>query len=453
MKKISTRYLIPLVACAALLIGTLIITLSLSKCHYEEPDLSEYGVGSDDQTEQPRSPYGMFDFSKRAFLSDKAPYIYKNDVYFGGNLTRASLLDMTCDLRTATDPIPPSRTSVCPNTAHDHDSASAECPAYLGYGLMLIDAYESAGDFPIIYFTNDQYYDPKPGTELKWVSAYSIFRYDTGKLERQRLISVSDRITHMMTYDKWIFFITVTEAGDCSLSRINKDGKEAATLALGGDTFHMMDVYDDHIILRDSDATIYRLDFDLTACEALYQVEEDLQMAYGYFESVFIHDGYLYFCADFATVDYPISAHQSIPHIVHTVRRLPMDSLEGEGEVVAENIYEDAMYGISDNVFYYSPCEPGESLQGYSYNFSGGKLKGVDLDTLEPIGMTEDLGFAFVPGVSVHGDGIISEIVPLRDLNNIISEQKMLEYETDGLQGRRFTCIYDIRTGALYLWE
>lgn len=147
MKKLSSKHLIPIIAGVTALITTLTITLSLTMCDYEEPDLSKYGIGDNGEVAENRLPYGMYDYSKRAFLSTWAPIVYKSDVYFTDGLVKRIPLDsLDCDLLTATEETHhlPEAYSVCPDSTHKHDGKdyeiAKECPGHSGDTLFLIDA-------------------------------------------------------------------------------------------------------------------------------------------------------------------------------------------------------------------------------------------------------------------------------------------------------------------------
>ncbi len=450
MKKRTTKLILAVTA-AILLITTLAVTLTLTMCDYEEPDLSEYGNqlgNTNGQIEEVNSPYGMFDYSKRPFFTDAyyAGMPYKNDIYYMNmfmELTKVSLGDIGCDLKTDTEIVLPESTSVCPVVAHQHGtfSLSLDCPGWVNGGSFLLDAYESAGDFSIFYYVGVYREATNPAGDWGPYETYDLYRYDSGENVRELLYASPDPIGHAMSYDQSVYFVTQTAANEYSVNRIAKSGGEVTTISVGNDGASFLGVYDEQIIFRDGDATIYKADFDLKNCEEIYQVEEDLSLSMNVngFASVFVHDGYLYFCADYEAIPFELTPTQSMNLFKHSIRRLPLNDLDQEGEIVAPNVLDDSMFGIVDDVFYYAPCEPGETLDRYYWNWNEGQLKGVDLNTLEEVYFNEDCGLVFASTCTVMcGDGILDTVFRLDDRYNIPYEQ------TGGIR-----CIYDIKTGAL----
>lgn len=448
-----------MLAIAVTLISTFTITLSLSMCDYEEPDLSKYEEQLSEESLEVQSPYGMYDYSMRAFFSNEGPVVYKSDVYVTvyGLMSRIPLSSLDCDLRTATEETHhlPESYSVCPDSTHNHEGKrneiANECPGYTGDTSLLIDAYESAGGYPIIYYATNEY--GEYNLEGEWVDSlnHHILRYDSGAVKREHIVELSSPAIQLMTYDDRLFFITRSAEGEYQLHSIGKDGEDHKTLSFGGEQITMIDVYNRNVILRDLDATIYEVDFDLTKSEEIFQVEEDLMLSWDPSGFVFTHDGYLYYCDDFETVDYqpyPDREDFIVEPLSHSVRRLPLDDLKGEGELVVENVYDDQMYGIVDNVFYYAPCEPVEFIDGWSFNYTNGKIKGIDLKTLEPIEMREDAGIFASVGKNffMNGDGLFAYFFIVREGYFTVNLWPYDENDYSTI----YYCIYDIKTGSLY---
>lgn len=451
MKKRTTKLILAVLA-VILLITTLTITLTLTMCDYEEPDLSEYGDqlgNTDGQIEEVRSPYGMYDYSKRAFLtgSPVSASVYKGDVYYINQqieFMRIPLSGLKYDLTTSKETELPEAFTICPDVTHRHNQVgtSTECPDNVNLfdGKFLIDAYESAGDYPIIYYYGSYTTDfDKPDWDAG--GTYEIYRYDTGKVERKCLVSSQVPPRQMMSYDQALFFVTQTADNEYKLNVVAKTGGDVTTVSIGEGQLTMLGVHNEQVILRDGDATIYKAGLDLQNLEEIYQVEEDLSLsgiANGY-EPLFIHAGYLYFWADYAAVSYGLFADNRIDLLSHSIRRVSLDAPQGEGELVAENVLDDSVHGIVDDVLYYSPCAAGETLEGYYYNFNGGLLKGVDLKTLQPAQVKEDCGLYCYGGWTVMSGQAL--------LANFFVTRPGYSYTP---QGEQYMCLYDIKTGALY---
>lgn len=276
-------------------------------------------------------------------------------------------------------------------------------------------------------------------------------RYDTGSATRRHIVELTSSFEQlqMMTYDDKLFFVTMSADGNYELNAIGKDGKDRLTRTFGSEQITMLDVYDGKVILRDLDATIYTVSFDMEDCEEVFQVEEDLSLSWNPNGFVFTDGGYLYYCDDFELVKYqpyPDREDFILQPLSHSVRRLPLDHLKGEGELVAENVYDDQMYGIVDNVFYYAPCEPVEHMDNYSFNYTSGKIKGIDLETMQPIEMKEDCGIFASAGYPffMQGDGLFAEFFFVRDGYYLKQRPGWADYSSN------YYCIYDYKTGSLY---
>ena len=244
----------------------------------------------------------------------------------------------------------------------------------------------------------------------------------------------------MMTYDQSVFFVTMTAKKVYELSVVSKKGGAVTTITAGKGKLTLLGVYIDRVIFRDKDGAVYQAGLDLQNCKMIFQAPEMYSMS-PEFQGLFIHGKYLYYPTDYEAVPYPISddGTQVLQLMKHTVRRISLDNPVGAGELVAENVLDHYMFGITDNVFYYSPCIAGKPNRGYYHNFTGGILKGVNVETLETVEIKEDTGLEFIsPNAFACGDGIISVSFPMREGYNI-------KYN-DGDS----ICLYDIKTGALY---
>ena len=446
MKKTLNKPIIGIIVIVIVLVVILAIVLLPKLFRYEEPDLP----GLSQESEQSRSPFGMYDYSKRAFLTNStdAVFIYKGDAYYLNGLMelmRVPLSGLSADLRTEKKKMLPESYTICQDQTHNHNTMSLnseECPDAIGdiMGKFLIDAYESAGDFPIIYYYGSNNAD---AFEDLWdqSATYEIYRYDTGKASRECLVSLNNPPTQLMTYDQTVFFITQTASNQFTLNQISKSGGTVTTAKSGEGALTLLGVYQDQIIFRDGDATIYQAGFDLQNIQEIYQVEEDLSysMAADGYNSVFVHDGYLYFSADYEAVPFELNPSQWMNLLRHTIRRLALKDPKGEGEIVAENVLDFCVYGIVDDVLYFSPCVGGEINEGYYYNFTGGLLKGVNVKTLEPVEMNEDCGLYFgSTDAPMCSNALIGTAFPVRKGYHIKSNEGY------------YKCLYDIQTGALY---
>lgn len=427
------------------IVSLLIATIPLTACSYDEPDELS-GV-----TEEEQSPYGMYDYSKRAFLgSSGSSAMYKGDFYYvdgGSELKRISLhevAEINCDMRTSEVKILPESYFMCPDTSHTHGE-SEECLDWLGNcWVFVLDAYESAGNPPIIYHYRDIYYssiDDKPGENPR---GYEIYRYDTGKAERECIATAKFEPIQFMSYDQNLYYIAHQGVSAQGVSRysvngLSKKGGEITTVMVGEGKLSLLGVYNEKVILKDSDGTVYQADLALQNVEEIFQADEEVQISMSSdFEGVFLHESYLYFCDDYEVVTYQPYTTMTMELLSHSVRRISLDNLQGESELVAENVFDDHMYGVVDDVFYYAPCEPGPKESNRYYNFTGGLLKGVDLNTLEPVEMLEYCGMDFNKLNLICGDALVGTALPIDWNTHLVHPEGAYRY------------IYDMKTGALY---
>ena len=135
---------------------------------------------------------------------------------------------------------------------------------------------------------------------------------------------------------------------------------------------------------------------------------------------------------------------QYYEHPYYNYRRLPLDSLSGEGELVAKDVLGDAEFGVADNAFYFTPLDCGskKDKKGY-YNFSNGRLCKVNLDTLEYTDVLTDSGLLFyATGFGyTNGKFIVGTIRPL-------SEPWVTSWDKN--KAAALYALYDLETGSMY---
>lgn len=142
MKKLTIKDVIAIVV-AVVLIATLTIALSLSMCHYEEPDDLP-------QQDEVKSPYGNYDYSKKPYFSLGQEYgvlIYKGNGYFmnsGGEFQSFSLLDLSKNMKeyvrvNKQEPIQQQAIYVCPVSEHNHGAGASSLYAGCRHWLILLD--------------------------------------------------------------------------------------------------------------------------------------------------------------------------------------------------------------------------------------------------------------------------------------------------------------------------
>ena len=441
MKTLSKRTKLILTLISLVLILSLGVGIALSLLSYKDP--------IDQQAEI--QPLGNYDYSKRPFFASEDPTIYKGDLYLRDDylrLSRIPLNELTCDVRTAKTWELPKDYPICTDDSHDHDGKEdPEGCLDNKVDTFLIDAYESAGGSPIIYRTRLDGFADSDEDIIESDGKSEIIRYDTANMTAKAVVSIDDGITDVMTYDQWVFFMSCNADGVYSLNVAPKKEGEIKTLEVGKHGWTLMWANDDHVYYQDTAGNIYRATLDLQNPEFVYYAETISAMDPERI-GTFIHGEYLYFEADYEIVPYPISVDgtQAIQFAKHTIRRVPLDNLYGESELVAENVLDYCVLGVGNNILYYQPCCVEDRKAGaggtYYFDWTGGQLLGVNLDTLEQVEMINDVGLDMGDkyGSIVCGNALIVAAVPL--------DGRYHKDRYSGWGSCRF--LYDTTTGALY---
>ena len=432
MKKLSNRTKTIIISIMSVLLLSLGVGIALSMLDYEDPI---------DQTEE-TLPLGDYDYSKRPFIATYDFAIYKGELYCRDPyqwLKRISISELSCDIRDpkyakATDTFFPKYISICPDETHNHgtrEKPDGDCPDYK-VGSFLIDAYESNGGSPIIYHTKHF------GFDVSLEDAYGeIVRYDTGNMKNETIVSTPDAIDGVMTYDQWIFFTTVNAEGVFFLNSIPKKGGDVTTLELGKHGWTLIYANESHVYYQDSANNVYRATIDLQNSEFIFYAET-ISIKSPNHNGIFIYNDYLYFESDYEM----ISAY-NFNYAKHTIRRVPLDNLCGESELVAENVLDYCVFGVGNNILYYQPCIMAERVdEQYSINWTGGQLLGVNLDTLEQVKMVNDIGLNMNGEMTYAlGNALIVQGFPIDG-----------RYHRDSLSGEwgMVDFFLDTTTGALY---
>ena len=433
MKQTSQRTKIITLSILSTFVLAFGVGIALSMQSYEDPIDQQAKV----------LPLGNYDYSKRPFIADWQPTIYKGDIYWKDpyqTLRRIPLSELSCDMRTLGDEDMyfPQTYSVCTDNSHDHNSEDDPVGCFdYGVGSFLIDAYESNGGSPIIYRTRILDADIEAKDEYG-----QIIRYDTGNLTGETLVSVSDLIGDMMTYDQWVFFVTNDAEGIYSINVVSKQGGEVKSLKKDKYGCSLLHADDHYVYYQDNAGNIYRATLDLQNSEFVYYAETISAMQPDRI-GTFIHGDYLYFEADYETVPYSVGL-DTINFAKHSIRRVSLNNLNGASELVAENVLDNYVFGVGNNVLYYQPCimaEDEETSKKYYFNWTGGQLLGVNLDTLEQVEMVNDVALNISGKLSYAiGNALFVTALPTDG-----------RYNADRNSGwGMYRFLLDTRTGALY---
>lgn len=454
MKHLSKRNrMIAIVTAIVLIAATLGVSLSLTMCDYGEPDLPA-GI-----TE---SPYGNYDYSKKPYFSlgiHQGVTIYNGDAYFMDALSQLmsiSLVNLENNrkdhVREEEDEyIGQTAKNLCPAADHDHGTFTMkcyDCPGWIcGTMMFLLDTYESAGSYPIIYYAG--WTDPAgqgsfEGNAWDRPSTYSIYRYDSGNNTRKVLVETEYYPIQMMSYGENLYVVTQSALNEFQVNLIDKENKTMTELPIGDGQINLLSADDEFIYLNDYEGNIYRASSDLQSHELIHTVEVLVFNLNDYTHGIFIDGGYLYFRGDYDTLPFQATELAVFEPKRYNIYRLPLNDLDGERELVAEGVFEDDDLGVAGGKFYYAPMKYGEAddRPGFYYNFTSGMLKCVDLTTLETTDVLTDCGFELEGGSGklVGETFVIAHIRPYKDMG----------YDFTNSDASSYIALYDFTTGDLY---
>lgn len=408
-----------------LLAVLLLICLLLTSCSYSDVgDLTsnDSQIGNDPTVQEGSNPYGNYDYSLKPYFNDDSLCIYQDKAYFsdGGMVLTYITFDSLTDDVDITKSTPKEyhlpMHFTCSNSEHDHTSFDlpSSCPIRLGaYSTILLDAHESGGSYPIFYFTYS-FMDEPEQSAFELTQPFCLYRYDSGSNTREKLIELPGCAEQTMAYGDKIYLSIALSSSKYQLMVYDKKTKKTSTLKAGKGRLELLFADGESIYFVDrKDGSLYRSDADLAASDSVYKLNEVYEFSNGEI-GMFVNDGYLYYRTNFETS--PMQVHidgvldednpdpQYINPVHYDVRRLPLDSLSGEGELVANRVFQHCDFGVTDGCFYFTPCDYGKTaLSGGYYNFSNGRLCKVDLKTLECTDVVKkDSGLFFDGGLYSH---------------------------------------------------
>ncbi len=447
MKRILT-----MLALAAVLLTSLLAV----SCKYKKiEDLVDI---EEEKENNVQTDYGNYDYSLKPYFSTyifDAPVVYQNNAYFLNSyveLCYVSLAELEKDMTTYVRENPSEYVGlthyhVCPSNDHNHGTMNinVDCPGWVGGSNMqfLLDAYESGGSYPVIYYahTHNWLIDENPWERME---PYVLYRYDTGSNTREALAEFTNSPVQMMSYGEYLYIVMWSAVNSYELYEIHKSTKEVHTLALGTGRIELIYADGEFIYVSGwTDGTLYRVGRELQTSEPIFtppelvtvsEAEETIGM--------FIDNGYIYYRADYEEIPMWINDTQTIEPFRYNIRRVSLDNPQGEGELVAEGIFELCDFGIAGNKFYFTPMDYGEKSNDYYYNFNNGRFCVVDLMTLETTDVVSDSGLLFEGGENdiISERYIISHIRPIADKG----------YDLTMNDGATYFTLYDFETGALY---
>lgn len=436
--------------------------------------------------------YADYDYSKRAFFgrSYLYPQIYQNKCY---RMTGRGLL-VVSDLNDISDAVNLldvddndkdlegdeniellDYVCLCPlEEEHGHLTAPTkyifECPVKMisgaGKARFTVDAHESAGSYPVIYFSDyDQEYKmtgyDDNGEEIYEFVGYrnpALYRYTMSDNKREKVITgIDGDISQFVIYGDKIYLVILDSSSNYSLLVYDKQSKKSDTLTIEEKgTLNIISADDDGIYFCNKNTgTVYHADSSLSSLDSIYTVD-DMMTVPGLDDGrsgIMIDNGYLYYRSDFEKLtvqlhitgvpDDEVENPQYIYPLKYNIRRLPLDNLSGKGELVASDVFENSEYMIQNNSLYFSPADVGQTIDNYYYNFNSGRFCRVDLTTLEQTDVLNDSGLLFDPMGNYNVCNDKYAICEAKPVSDKVPDNYSIFYGSTVL-------IYDFETNAMY---
>lgn len=439
------------------LLLTLTLCLLLTSCTY-----SDLGEQTTSDGKELNPSYQNKDYSLKPYLSGRHMHFYQNKIFFldgGCFLAYVTVDEMTPDMDVSkgiTEKVIGDYHFTCPyDDEHFHMGfgGTLSCPIKIGnYSTFLLDGYESNGSYPVFYFT---YTHPNAIPDDSDVGnatePFYLYRYDSSTNVREQLIELPGRVLHTMAYGDKIYMSIILSSRKSKVMVYDKKTKETNELAVGTGRIEFLHANDTSVYFGSSvDGPLYKADDKLTSAEQVFKPKEAYDVSGGKMElfGMFVYDNMLYYRSDYRYAKMPVDENAEViqyyEHPYYNYRRLPLDSLSGEGELVAKDVLGDAEFGVADNAFYFTPLDCGskKDKKGY-YNFSNGRLCKVNLDTLEYTDVLTDSGLLFyATGFGyTNGKFIVGTIRPL-------SEPWVTSWDKN--KAAALYALYDLETGSMY---
>lgn len=424
----------------------LFVLLSLTACRKDVEPPSN----TDQQKQREPSPYAYTETTDRYYLSRtavSAGFIYGDDYYYNWNCRIVALPLSELKHNTATEGslgFVEESTPLCIDPMCEHNSIA--CPTVMGdhSAQFLIDTKESNGEQAVIYYFRAGYEVLETDGTIS-VPGQEIVRFDVAEGTAKKVAFSDDPISQLMSYGDYLYYTTTTAKDKYQFHAVKKTGGKATTLAPGDSYLNLVGANKDGVYVNDDKGNVYAIDLAGENYELIFTTPE----VYVLFPAgpaelnMFVEGEYLYYFSDFTTEQYPAWANSErmYDYIRHNIRRIRLDDPTGEGELVAENVFESDVYGVYNNVLYYAPFDVNTQIEGNNCQpmyQSKGTILGVDLETLETFTVVSDSGLNFEPTQCYVNDRcIIGDMLPYR--------------EVKGMPGYGWPpMLYDFETGAMF---
>ena len=464
-------------AVSVIMLAALLVSLIFTtSCRYREieeifniPEGEMYSRQSSDGRILTTAPdYSYRDYSKKPYFMTKYSgfVIYNSSYYYmnsgGGQICYLSLIELEKDMRTfvrndINEYAGLEFQYVCPVKEHDHElgnMCALDCPGYYGeWSGFLLDAYESAGSFPIIYTFGCYYGDSSERCPEGMNGKFVLYRYDTGTNTRKVLTSFKNEPYEMMAYGDSLYIIEkIGESYELYVVEKATGNQKKMTPDFFSGTPDLVCADEDRIYISNiDDGRLYKMKPGSNEAELVFTQPTVMRLGYNDVTlGIRIHNGYLYYRDNFRTTQFLFPQYaEPVGLIEYDIMRVPMGNTASEPSLVAEGVFENCDFGIAGNALYFAPFDtagknPGEKDDDYYFNFTNGRLCAVDLETLVCRDVVSGSGLYF--GGNENNNDFVTEryfVGPIGQCGDNIYD--LIFYDLTS-----YISLYDFETGALY---
>lgn len=254
----------------------LLMLLSFTACRKDVEPPSN----TDQQQQREPSPYSDANTTDRYYLSRNGVnggFVYGDDYYYSSFDCRIVATPLSALERNAATgggiQLVQEYTPLCIDPMCDHKTLA--CPTMMRepFAQFLIDAAESNGDQPVIYYyrsTSETIEDDGMIT----INGSEIMRYDVAEGVANQVIFSDTPINKLMSYGDYLYYTTTTAEDKYQFHAVKKTGGKATTLTPGDSYLNLVGANKDGIYVNDDKGNVYAIEPTGESYELIFTVPE-----------------------------------------------------------------------------------------------------------------------------------------------------------------------------------
>ena len=380
----------------------ILLSLTLTGCKYNDDNIDN---NDKNNGQEEKCPYGNYDYSLKPYFSYYSglgsPMVYQNFAFYidkDSVIVYTDLSNLQREMREYSKKrtqdeiryngkLGQPKHPVC-NEEHTN---MRDCPAYVN-GIIALDAYESGGSYPV-------FYQATLDANSVGSSNYCLYRYSGSSNTKEKVSGLKGKPNFFMTYGDYVFVSETYGKDQWIIESVNKKTGKTVELDFGDKRIQPMHADGDKFYFFEwLSGTVYVTDMELGEYKAIFTAPEIYEITPGDMNvGLFIHNGYIYFRADYEKKEVPTTSPEvNLYPLAYNIRRVPLDNPESESELVAKGVFEKCDLGIFGDYFYFTPFDyPYGKENEYYYNFNNGRLCRTNIKTLETEDVLTDSGLLF----------------------------------------------------------